>query len=110
MNTFEMIKRQAVIVQHCAVMGTLVTKVRAFRIGKPSSYAQYANSVTIGFWRPRKRREASYRIVQDDSRYLTIEADGVTLYDSRKDVPCDMEKWRETDERFQNRRGFSQET
>jgi hypothetical protein len=33
----------------------------------------------------------------DDIRYLTLVDDsGTVLYDSRTDVPCDMEKWQKT--------------
>ena len=32
----------------------------------------------------------------DNIRYITIELNGLTLYDTRDDVPCDMDKWRET--------------
>ncbi|MGO9929054.1 MAG: hypothetical protein ACLPLP_23855 [Mycobacterium sp.] len=33
-------------------------------------------------------------------RYITIELNGLILYDTRDDVPCDMDKWRETRARF----------
>jgi hypothetical protein len=36
----------------------------------------------------------------DNIRYITIELNGLTLYDIRDDVPCDMDKWRETRARF----------
>lgn len=36
----------------------------------------------------------------DNIRYITIELNGLTLYDTRDDVPCDMDKWRETRARF----------
>ena len=32
----------------------------------------------------------------DNIRYITIELNGLTLYDTRDEVPCDMDKWRET--------------
>jgi len=36
----------------------------------------------------------------DNIRYITIELNGLILYDTRDDVPCDMDKWRETRARF----------
>ena len=41
----------------------------------------------------------------DNIRYITIELNGLTLYDTRDDVPCDMDKWRETRARFPARAG-----
>jgi hypothetical protein len=32
----------------------------------------------------------------DNIRYITIELNGLVLYDTRDEVPCDMEMWRET--------------
>ena len=32
-------------------------------------------------------------VVPDDTRYLTITCNGAMLYDSRSDVPVDLEKW-----------------
>jgi hypothetical protein len=39
----------------------------------------------------------------DNIRYITIELNGLILYDTRDDVPCDMDKWRETRARFHAR-------
>src|ERR1700751_6005683 len=36
----------------------------------------------------------------DNIRYITIELNGLTVYDPRDDVRCDMDKWRETRTRF----------
>ena len=36
----------------------------------------------------------------DNIRYITIELNGLILYDTRDDVPCDIDKWRETRARF----------
>jgi hypothetical protein len=32
----------------------------------------------------------------DNIRYITIELNGLILYDTRDDLPCDMDKWRKT--------------
>jgi hypothetical protein len=84
----------ATIIQHCAVFGTLKTAVRKFKVREPRPYAQHPISVDVDFVEPRKRRWAAYRMMPVNYRYLTIERDGVVLYDSRQDVPCDMEEWR----------------
>ncbi|MCW2660007.1 MAG: hypothetical protein JWP83_1159 [Mycobacterium sp.] len=36
----------------------------------------------------------------DNIRYITIELNGLILYDTRDAVPCGMDKWRETRARF----------
>jgi len=36
----------------------------------------------------------------DNIRCITIELNGLTLCETRDDVPCDMDKWRETRARF----------
>ncbi|AKV02319.1 hypothetical protein AKJ09_08982 [Labilithrix luteola] len=40
-------------------------------------------------------------VTEDNLRYFTIEKNGETVYDSRTDVPCDMEKWAETRAKFE---------
>jgi len=97
----------AVIVQHCAVMGRMETPVRSFRVGEAEPDAQYPTSVSVWFVEPRKRRRAYVTMRPESIRYLTIESAGRVLYDSRADVPCDMDKWDETNRRFQNNRGFT---
>jgi len=94
----------ATIVQHCAVFGRIETVVREFRVGEVRPYAQYPCSVSVRFVEPRKRRPACYTMTPDNTRYLTVEAAGRTLYDSRQDVPCDMSAWEATHRRFAGRR------
>ena len=36
----------------------------------------------------------------DNIRYITIELNGLIVYDTGDDVPCDMDKWLETRARF----------
>ena len=88
----DFIHTPALIVQHCAVFGRLETPVRAYCIGEPERYAQHPVSVALFFIRPRKRTSASYTLVPDNLRYATVEVDGKVIYDTRKDVPCDMNK------------------
>jgi hypothetical protein len=85
-------------------MGRLETPVRAYLVEPPRPYAQHRASVSVAFIEPRQSRAAFYRILGDNLRYLTIEVDGQVIYDSRSDVPCDMDHWAATNARFQGNR------
>lgn len=89
----------ALIIQHCAVFGRLETRVRWFSVSL-GPYAQYATAASVSFKEPRKKRGANCTVLPENVRYLTIEAEGCVLYDSRWNVPCDMAKWEETARRF----------
>jgi hypothetical protein len=88
-------KGPATIIQHCAVFGRLTTEVRWLGVGEVKPYAQYSHAVAILYKRPRKKLKYYVQAFNDDLRYITIEAGGNVLYDSRKGVPCDMDKWNE---------------
>ena len=83
----------ATIVQHCAVFGRTATVVREWKVDAVWPDAQHPASVSVSFVEPRKRRRHSYTMKADNLRYLTIEAAGRVVYDSRRDVPCDMAAW-----------------
>jgi hypothetical protein len=91
------------ITTHHAFGGDAVREVRMFRIGEPVRYAQYDRSVSIDYVLPRKRNWGSIRAVPNNLVYYTIEAAGFT-YDSRSDVPCDMDAFHASRERFQAQR------
>jgi hypothetical protein len=93
----------ALIVQHCAVFGRLEKPVRWFKTCEPRPYAQYPVSVAVLFKEPKKRKTYFFTIVPDNLRYLTVEVKGEIVYDSRKDVPCDMGKWQETGKKWEKR-------
>jgi hypothetical protein len=84
---------RALIVQHCAVWGDLPTQVCQFTVRSPEPYAQYPTSVLVLFKEPKRRNSAYFKIYPDSIRNLTIEQDGAVIYDSRSEVPCDMEEW-----------------
>src|SRR5262245_32836749 len=90
----------AVIIQHCAVMGRLETRVRTYAISDPRPMTRTQTGVNVSFMKPRHRRAAYYRILSDNLRYLTIEVAGQVVYDSRQDIPCDMGEWEATNARF----------
>jgi hypothetical protein len=61
--------------------------VRRFKIGHPETWG-----VMILYQRPRKHKWDSHQAFSGNSTYFTIETTiGYVLYDSRGDVPCDME-------------------
>jgi hypothetical protein len=84
------------LVRHCAVFGKRRQPVRDFKIGKTKPYAQYPVSVTILYVEPRKRRWMAATATPDNLTYFTIEDRGTVVYDSRKDVPCNMAEFEQT--------------
>ena len=107
----------ATIIQHCAFMGEVKTVVRWFAVSqlstrtdpllydRPPSY-----SVRIGFMRSRERTKLSIEVRNDNTHYVSIEDEaGRQLYDSRKNVPCDMEKWQAAKEQMGGHCAFSSE-
>jgi hypothetical protein len=74
---------------------------RRFHIGQVEPYAQYDRSVLISFMPPRKRTWEAFQTKPDNLVYYTVRnKDGVVVYDSRQDVPCDMEAFAATRQRF----------
>ncbi len=96
----------ATIIGHDAVMGRWEKPVRQWTVGDVAPYAQYPVSVFMTFIEPGKRKRAAFT-VYGDLRYLTVEAGGDVLYDSRWDVPCDMDKWATTNAKFTKNRGIT---
>jgi ssDNA-binding Zn-finger/Zn-ribbon topoisomerase 1 len=90
----------ATIVTHCAVFGRMTTPARKWRVGEVRPYAQYPVSAIVAYVKPSNRKAVYLSVVPEDIRYITIEQDGATVYDSRADVPCDMERWAQTRARF----------
>jgi hypothetical protein len=89
-----------------AVSGFRENQVRKFSVGEVGSYAQHDRSVAVVFTEPRKRSSKYMRIVPDNISFVTIDVGGETVYDSRVDVPCDMDHWHETNARFKGDRPF----
>ncbi len=94
---------KAVIVTHCAVLGRKETAVRAYRIGPVAPYAQYEKHVFIYFYEPKRRTFRFYGVSNDNRTFLTVEVAGRTVYDSRTEVPCDMQQWSETNDKWKLR-------
>jgi hypothetical protein len=96
----------ATIIGHDAVMGRWETNVRQWAVGDVSLSTKNVASTSIRFIKPGKRNSGSYT-VNVDTRYLTVEAGCDVLYDSRWDVPVDMDRWAETNAKFTNNRPFT---
>jgi len=95
----------ATLVTYSAVFGQKEEQLRKFEVGEIEKYAQHDVSVTIRGLSPGKRKWWLIRLVPDDTKYAIIyDQRNVAIYDSREDVPCDMEKWKasksEMDHRF----------
>jgi hypothetical protein len=91
---------KATIIFHSCVFGLSRREVRKFTVCDPKPYAQHPISVRVEFIEPRERTSKSTTITPEDHRYLTIEHGEEVLYDSRADVPIDMEWWRAKYEEF----------
>jgi hypothetical protein len=94
----------APVIFQCAVSGRFETLVRSFRVGPVQPFKQYNSAVCVSFVAPRKRQAKCVRILPDNIRYLTVEQEGETVYDSGQDVPCDIEEWTVTKDRFERDR------
>jgi hypothetical protein len=86
-------KPAAVLVQHCTVYGDLRTDMRTWKVEPLAPYARHQRAVEITFQEGRKRAHSRI-VVTPGGRWATVESpDGAILYDSRTDIPVDMEKW-----------------
>ncbi len=97
------------MIQHCTVRGTRPRVIRDFKIGSVRPHppffpgeAEYAKSVEISFVEPGNPTWSAVTVYDDDASYVTIERDGVEVYDSRRDVPVDMDRWNAYRAQFPN--------
>lgn len=90
--------------------GTYKTPVRRYKVSELKPYAQHEKAVSVGFTRPRKRTWEAITIVPNGLGYCTIERDGEVLYDSRDDIPLDMDEFNATREKWRQqwRQSFAQ--
>lgn len=98
------IEMPCTVKHHCAFQATHSHQVASARwyLGE---YAQYPKALHITETLPKKVRQRkvemnSYTIAPDSLHYLTIEVEGVEVYDSRVDVPCDMQMYAATQKEF----------
>lgn len=85
---------------HCSVFGSSVRNVRKFTATELRPYAQHDVGLRVSFVEPKKRSWYSVDIAPDNIRYAVIEVDGQVVLDSRDIVPCDMDRWSASRERF----------
>src|SRR5215471_3135383 len=93
---------KALVIRECAVFGRREKLVRHVKTDPPAPEAQFSVTVRVTYQEPRKRTPWSFVISPDNNEYVLIEVDGKIVYDSRTEVPCDMDKWRETRKRFES--------
>ena len=94
---------QATIHYLDAVMGDRSHYVRRWWVTEPAPYAQYPVAVRLHWLAPRKRTSRS-TVIHPETRYILVTtADGGTVYDSRDDVPCDMDEFNATRQQFADR-------
>jgi hypothetical protein len=74
--------------------------IRAFSVSTVKPEAQYDQSVTITFTYPRKRKSLAMGFYPTNGQYATVEVDGTVVYDSRADIPCDMDLFNSSRARF----------
>ena len=99
----------ATLTLYNAVFRTWSEQGVAYKVGPVEPYAQYPYSVDVSWEEPRRPRQRQSRwcskvIYCSDSEFLRIEVAGKVTYDSRMDVPCDMDHWRDIRARMAARR------
>ena len=67
------------------------TPILSWEVSPPKPYDEYLITVTIQIVELHNRHKSSYLVGQDNLTYATIERGGQVLYDSRTEVPCDMD-------------------
>jgi len=101
--------KNLMLVEHTSVIGIVdrsrgippAAQQRPIREIRVSERVQHGNSVVLSYTEPKKRVSRSVRVSPDNITYYTVEENGRTLYDTRDDVPCDMEQWQQTRARFE---------
>lgn len=84
---------EAVVVRYSAVSGVYEDKVRKFRVSEVRPYAQYERAVHLSYVYPRDRTSTAFMVCPDNVAFYLIRVGDQVVYDSRRDVPCDMAKW-----------------
>jgi hypothetical protein len=74
--------------------------IRAFSVSSVKPEAQYDQSVTITWTAPRKRKSLAMGFYPTNGQYATVEVGGNVVYDSRADIPCDMNLFNSSRARF----------
>jgi hypothetical protein len=74
--------------------------IRAFSVSSVKPEAQYDQSVTITWTAPRKRKSLAMGFYPTNGQYATVEVGGNVVYDTRADIPCNMELFNSSRARF----------
>jgi hypothetical protein len=86
----------------CVMIANYTYQVRTFSVTETRPWAQYNRAVSVSWVEPRKRHGVSKRFapLSVSDGYAVIEVDGEYIYDSRADIPMDMDAFRATRRRF----------
>lgn len=80
--------------------------VRKWRVGEAAPHAHHVVAVHVEWIKFRKRTWTRTTVVPGNYGYVTVhDPGGSCLYDSRNDVPCDMDAWNDYADRHYRRRG-----
>jgi hypothetical protein len=86
----------------CVMIAYYTESARKFSITETRPYAQYLRALNVNWTEPRKRngKYKTYRPLIVSDGYAVIEVDGKIVYDTRADMPIDMDKFRAIRARF----------
>jgi hypothetical protein len=91
-------KGECVIIQHCAVLGRRETQARWVKTDKTTN-----STVTIFFKQAGEAQSVYYIVRSDNIRFAQISVEGQIVWDSRREVPCNMAFWEALHARNQDR-------
>jgi hypothetical protein len=89
-----------------AVLGDWTRDVRKWWVAEMAPTTQSPVAVLLSWIEPRKGLSRSTVIHPETRYFLVTTADGDVIYDSRDDVPIDMDGYHATRQRFANRSAF----
>lgn len=101
--------KDATIVTHLAKGDGRSKFAREYELLPPRAYSSVPIAVVMRYKQPRQRDYRYEYIIPSGYLYFTIERDGEEIYDSRDEVPCDMDVYREL-QRLMEVSGYSQTT
>jgi len=95
MDNFIRKGEHAIIVHHSVKRGRRERRARRYEMLSPDAIGDFVPAVVLRYKAPRCRNWEYIYVVPCGYHYLTIEKDGQEVYDSRTEIPCDMELFEE---------------
>lgn len=90
----------AVLVVHSVLWGRMEVAVDKFFVASPKPYDPYDKAVGIVFKESHKKAKLITLVIPENDRFVTIEIEGRVVYDSRLDIPVDMEEFHKAERQF----------